>query len=606
MSYLFDPDKNFFDLSGRVLAFGKVYFCTPDGTANINTLKTIYTTDAKNVTASNPQTLTATGRFAQEVHGTGLYDIVIKTSALATVRTLYSVPASYASDALSVTFTPSSGAAETDLQTFLRAIYQRTAAEIAASVTPTNYYYPYGDIRRYGGVADGATPNQTALATALLAVGADGTVYIPQAASAYHFTATVQISQQRQRIVGEGIGATTLTFTPTAADTLFEIGDGSTQTFQCEIAEMTIKSADTTYAKVAIDIRDTSMCKISRVSIFGTTAVDGTLTWTGSTSTGIRCRGREMASFEEVYIAADRPIWISQNPNRAAASNIDIDHFNFIRCYFIAASNPVVTIDTGVNLTNVNFLEQAWVKGTNGLYWVDTTTTITGANLTLKDVRWEQGTDSTGYGVRIEHAQNVYGVKLDNFYTGVGTRGFKFRKIIGLTLDDTKYAGTGVALDVDNTVQQMQFRNAYWETTSTATVTGQKLLWGLAKPLSGSPLPGNALYAVDTTDGDILFERALKGDSQSVANNGVVALGTAAFIGTVYVHASGGEIGVYECKGGFNTTREVRDADGVFTTSAGSASSINIYWSGANSRYELENKRGSTLTINILRLGVTI
>ena len=171
MTYLFDEDKNFFGLDGRLLAYGKVYFCTPDGTANINTLKTIYTTHAMGVTASNPQTLTATGRFAQEVHGTGLYDIVIKTSALATVRTLYNVPAHYAADALSVTFTPSSGAAETNLQTFLRAIYARTVAETAASVTPTNYYAMPGDIVRYGAVIDGATDDYLAFNKALLSNG---------------------------------------------------------------------------------------------------------------------------------------------------------------------------------------------------------------------------------------------------------------------------------------------------------------------------------------------------------------------------------------------------------------------------------------------------
>jgi hypothetical protein len=168
VTYLFDEDKNFFGLDGRLLASGKVYFCVPDGTANINTLKTIYTTEAKDVTASNPQTLTATGRFPQEVHGTGLYDVVIKVSVGgATVRTLYNVPAGYAADALNVALTPSSGASATDVQTFLRAIYARTTAEIAASVTPTYYYYPPGDVRRYGAVS-GAGDVTTAFASAAL------------------------------------------------------------------------------------------------------------------------------------------------------------------------------------------------------------------------------------------------------------------------------------------------------------------------------------------------------------------------------------------------------------------------------------------------------
>jgi hypothetical protein len=42
-------------------------------------------------------------------------------------------------------------------------LYPRTPAEIAAGVTPTNLIYPPGDIRRYGGVGDGATDSTTAL-----------------------------------------------------------------------------------------------------------------------------------------------------------------------------------------------------------------------------------------------------------------------------------------------------------------------------------------------------------------------------------------------------------------------------------------------------------
>lgn len=45
--------------------------------------------------------------------------------------------------------------------------YDRTAAEIAASVTPVDYGYPPGDVRRYGAVGDGSTNDRTALQNAL-------------------------------------------------------------------------------------------------------------------------------------------------------------------------------------------------------------------------------------------------------------------------------------------------------------------------------------------------------------------------------------------------------------------------------------------------------
>ena len=60
------------------------------------------------------------------------------------------------------------------------ALYPRTTAEIAAGVTPTNYAYPPGDVRRYGadptGVADSteAFTNALAYVAALTANGAGG------------------------------------------------------------------------------------------------------------------------------------------------------------------------------------------------------------------------------------------------------------------------------------------------------------------------------------------------------------------------------------------------------------------------------------------------
>lgn len=76
-----------------------------------------------------------------------------------------------------VSLIPSDGASATDVQTFLNFIYARTAAEIAASVTPTYYYYPPGDVRRYGAVS-GATNVTSAFASAAL-LAASHPTYIP-------------------------------------------------------------------------------------------------------------------------------------------------------------------------------------------------------------------------------------------------------------------------------------------------------------------------------------------------------------------------------------------------------------------------------------------
>jgi hypothetical protein len=90
---------------------------------------------------------------------------VLKNSAGSTVWDVDPFPAAFSS-------------AE-DIGTLL---WPPTAAEIAASVTPTYYSYPPGDLRRYGGVGDDSTNNAAPL-TSAIAQAAQSTgakVYVPQ------------------------------------------------------------------------------------------------------------------------------------------------------------------------------------------------------------------------------------------------------------------------------------------------------------------------------------------------------------------------------------------------------------------------------------------
>ena len=54
---------------------------------------------------------------------------------------------------------------------------------------------------------------------------------------------------------------------------------------------------------------------------------------------------------------------------------------------------------------------------------------------------------------------------------------------------------------------------------------------------------------------------------------------------------------LYMLNGTGNSVSEVSDPAGIFSPTAGTATSLNIYYSSANGRYELENLRGSTRTI---------
>lgn len=81
----------------------------------------------------------------------------------------------------------------------------RTAAEIAAGVTPTNYAYAPGDARRYGGAAGASTAvNDAAFASAAL-IGGD--IVVP--GGTWDYT-TFWVKQGNVRIRGNGIGVTVL------------------------------------------------------------------------------------------------------------------------------------------------------------------------------------------------------------------------------------------------------------------------------------------------------------------------------------------------------------------------------------------------------------
>ena len=90
-----------------------------------------------------------------------------------------------------------------------------------------------------------------------------------------------------------------------------------------------------------------------------------------------------------------------------------------------------------------------------------------------------------------------------------------------------------------------------------------------------------------------------KGNLITLANNANAALGPGASgFGFAFVHA-GGAAAIYAINGTLHTTNEISDPAGIYSATSGTASSMNVYWSAANSRYEVENKRGSTINIRV-------
>jgi len=157
-----NPILQFFDNSGQVLSGGLLYTYSPGTT----TPKTTYTDENLSVPNSNPIVLDSAGRCTIFLTDAEEYKFVLQTSAGVTLRTVDEVksPASITQAVVGA------------------ALYPRTAEEIAAGITPTNYYYQTGHVYRYGtNSTPGTTDMSTPLQRAIDSIPAGGTVYLPAA-----------------------------------------------------------------------------------------------------------------------------------------------------------------------------------------------------------------------------------------------------------------------------------------------------------------------------------------------------------------------------------------------------------------------------------------
>ncbi|UOF80473.1 tail spike protein [Caudoviricetes sp.] len=156
--YLTFPKQFYVDSSGQPYPAAKLHTYRAGTTTNLAT----YTTAALGTPHANPVVADSNGIFpAIYVDPNSGYDlkVVLKDQADVTLYTEDNIPA-----------TPWNRAQIGAL------FYPRTAAEIAAGVTPTYYYYEPGDVRRYGAVGDGVANDTTALSNALLVSASHPTV----------------------------------------------------------------------------------------------------------------------------------------------------------------------------------------------------------------------------------------------------------------------------------------------------------------------------------------------------------------------------------------------------------------------------------------------
>jgi len=335
----------------------------------------------------------------------------------------------------------------------------------------------------FGATCDGITDDTDAVRSSLLAAGPQSRIEFP--AGTCVIRDTITISAHRQHLIGAGMHVTYLKFAPTATGgkTLLKVqASPAAELFQGSIRDLAFGSDDLAHGKTGIEIVDASGFVVENVASYP---------WTGAHSIGIRTRGREFGLFRNLYISADRPLVISDNPNHS----IDIDHHSFFDCYFTASGNPVVEIESGVNLTHVTFSgAQAWVKGTYGLRWIDASTSTVGIDLRIQNVRWEQEESATGYFVDVEHNYTLQQLSIEQVYGGLSARGFKFRKVRHATLRTAYYIGMAEALNVDSTVYPLLLENSWFQSGSIISAGGLIRVFDSGQSAMGGTLSALVLY----------------------------------------------------------------------------------------------------------------
>lgn len=135
-----------------------------------------------------------------------------------------------------------------------------------------------------------------------------------------------------------------------------------------------------------------------------------------------------------------------------------------------------------------------------------------------------------------------------------------------------------------------------------ATITNNYALWvdaGVVR-FDDEIRGGAGLRLNGLTSGARLEMREISLTNTSVGQLLNVSGNGAGTIGWVWIIDDTGAQAMFAVTGSVNNTIESLDPNGVYSVVSGTATSTNVYWSAGNSRYEIENRRGSTVTYRIM------
>lgn len=463
----------------------------------------------------------------------------------------------------------------------------------------------------FGADPTGIADSTAAIIAALAAGGANCAIYLPR--GTYKVTSEILVSQNRVHIYGDGRYATTLMFAPTANGALFKFEIAGSTINQGSICDLTIFSNDNTHVKYALRFIDITGYYISNVVIGGGVAIGSAGYWTDPSysSYGIWIAGRDTTNFHNVMCFADKPIVVDPNPNVGPPPGIQIslDHFNFHNLYLSATFNPTIIFTSGVITTETSFTGfQAWVLGEGGLYWVDATLPGASQSLSFQNVRYENNRDPTKFMFHIESASGVQNLQVTGGQTAF-TNCFKLAGVQNVSLESFFYGVTGppgnVAMELGANCTDIHLSQCYWVSNSTVSlgsmqVQTQEAYWASSPlPTTGyllEPLVNSGTYneQINSTSGSRLFV---------LEAGAIIGIGKDTQVGHFLFATRDYNTAIYGLNGTIATTTEISDPGNLFSNTAGTPNQYNVYYSGANSRFELQNGFAVQKTLNFFKSG---
>lgn len=177
------------------------------------------------------------------------------------------------------------------------------------------------------------------------------------------------------------------------------------------------------------------------------------------------------------------------------------------------------------------------------------------------------------------------------------------RNVLNVQLDNFWHTdATSVALDVDATVKQITINNCFWQTGSTASLVGQRLVRSTQKISANMPLPSSGEYAaLSEAAYDRIGDTFLNGSPISLEVDATYTIPGAYPICLMYLGTDADYGALFSLQGVRNLVSVIHEDTDIFSNAKDTANRVNVYAEGGD--YIIQNKRAVTTVVKPVFIG---